>query len=160
MAEPGFLKNRKMAEPMLKNVFICKYFKQLKEEPTTLSWLNSTCWPIYTNFRKVIKHNWSLQAHSLIPSATPALGRQSMTFTYPNTWLYTLTSYNWNPQKIYYCAKRWQHYLLYANNAYMPATILTFTYSISLTSPPPPITLWGQHYLLILHKKWNTNRFK
>lgn len=56
MAEPGFLKNRKMAEPMLKNVFICKYFKQLKEEPTTLSWLNSTCWPIYTDFRKVIKH--------------------------------------------------------------------------------------------------------
>lgn len=64
------------------------------------------------------KHNWSLHVPSLIPSTTPALGRQSINFPHHSNTFYTLASYNLNPQEIY-CAK--QH-----NTVYYIPTMLTY----------------------------------
>jgi len=57
MAEPGFLKNHEMAEPMLKNTFILRYLKHtVRKEPITYP-IKSTCGPNYINILKERKHN-------------------------------------------------------------------------------------------------------
>lgn len=142
-------------------LFVSILSKQLKKEPTTPSWLNQHADPSTPILKK--KENTTEDSRH-IPwfhqQLLPWEGRAGLSHIIPIHdfifWFHII----WTQGNILLRKTKTTLFTICQQHLHASHYSSHFTYSISLTSPPSPITLWDRHYDFILQKKWNTNQFK